>query len=190
MLSSCDTSEPLGFRDYVILLLLLDTGMRIGELCGLRLDDVYDRYIKVFGKGRKEREIGLHPEVSKLLWRYIHRYRHPVDANERALFIGRLGEPLQLIGFQHILQRVKHASGLDDIKFSAHVFRHTFAKWYMEQGGDLFNLSREMGHSDVRITKVYLEDYSSVEARKHHSSYSPIASIELKGAKRRSRKKE
>ncbi len=54
----------------------------------------------------------------------------------------------------------------DYVKFSAHVFRHTFAKWYLQNGGDLFNLSREMGHSDVQITKIYLEDYSSKEAHK------------------------
>lgn len=188
ILSSCDTSDPLGFRDYVILLLLLDTGMRIGELCGLKVSDVSDHYIKVFGKGRREREIGLHPEVSKLLWKYIHKYRRPDLSEEQALFLGRRGEPLQLMGFQHILQRVRNASGLQDIKFSAHVFRHTFAKWYMEKGGDLFNLSREMGHSDVQITKVYLEDYSSAEARKQHSSYSPISSIDLKGSSKRKRK--
>jgi integrase/recombinase XerD len=190
MLSSCDISDPFGFRDYVILLLLLDTGMRIGELSGLRLDDIHDRYVKVFGKGRREREIGLHPEVSKLLWKYVHKYRHPAVSNEQALFVGSRGEPLQLIGFQNILQRVRRASGLEDIKFSAHVFRHTFAKWYMNQGGDLFNLSRELGHSDVQITKIYLEDYTSTEARKEHSSYSPISSIDIKRNNRQKRKKE
>ena len=51
----------------MILLVFLDTGMRLSELCGLRVSDVHERYIKVFGKGRKEREIGLHPEVGKLL---------------------------------------------------------------------------------------------------------------------------
>ncbi len=86
--------------------------MRIGELSGLRVNDVYDRYVKVFGKGRREREIGLHPEVSKQLWKYIHKYRRPADAGEQALFVGDRGEPLQLIGFQNILQRVRRASGL------------------------------------------------------------------------------
>ena len=187
MFAVCDTSTRLGFRDYVILLLLLDTGMRIGELSGMKVTDVNERFVKVFGKGRREREIGIHPEVSKLLWKYIHKYRRPEEPDEQTLFIGRFGEPLQIIGFQHILKRVQRESGLDDVKFSAHVFRHTFAKWYLQNGGDLFNLSREMGHSDVQITKIYLEDYSSREARKNHASFSPISGIELK--KKRSGRK-
>ncbi len=60
----------------------------------------------------------------------------------------------------------------------------------MKQGGDLFNLSREIGHSDVQVTKIYLEDYSSAEARKQHSSYSPISSINIRRVNRRKRKKE
>lgn len=188
MLAACDTSTPLGFRNYVIVLLLLDTGMRIGELCGLKVTDVHERFVKVFGKGRREREIGIHPEVSKLLWKYIHKYRHPAEPDEQALFIGRYGEPLQVIGMNFILKQVQEQSGLTDVKFSAHVFRHTFAKRYLKNGGDLFNLSREMGHSDVQITKIYLEDYSSTEARRNHAVFSPIADVELK--KRRNRQKK
>src|SRR5437660_634858 len=88
MLESCDLSTEIGFRDYVILLLLLDTGVRLSEICGLRVHDVHDTYIKVMGKGRKEREIGLHPDVAKLLWKYIHKHRHPKDPNEPVLFLG------------------------------------------------------------------------------------------------------
>ena len=91
MLATCDTSTPVGFRNYVLLLVLLDTGMRASELCGLQVTDIHDRYLKVLGKGRKEREIGLHPEVAKLVWKYIHKYRKPSDSNETTLFIGRRG---------------------------------------------------------------------------------------------------
>lgn len=178
MLATCDTSTESGFRDYVILLVLLDTGMRLAEIHGLRVSDVHDSYVKVFGKGRKEREIGLHPEVSKLLWKYIHKYRHPTNADENALFIGR-GKRLSRSGLDALLRRVREASGLGDIKFSAHVFRHTFAKMYLEQGGEIFKLSREMGHSDVQVTKLYLEDFNSAEARKEHTTYSPIVALQL-----------
>ena len=75
MLASCDTNTIVGFRNYVMFLLLLDTGIRVSEFCSLQVVDVHPRYIKVFGKGSKEREIGLHPDVSKLLWKYIQKYR-------------------------------------------------------------------------------------------------------------------
>jgi integrase/recombinase XerD len=178
MLATCDVRTVTGFRDYVILLFLLDTGVRISEVCGLHITDVHDRYVKVFGKGRKEREIGMHPEMSKLLWKYIHKYRRPLDPSETALFIGR-GRPLQTDGVHELIKRIQEKSGLSGMKFSAHVFRHTFAKMYLERGGDLFKLSRELGHSDVQVTRIYLEDFSSTDARKEHTAFSPIAGMKL-----------
>lgn len=190
MLDACDTSTPIGFRDYVIVLLLLDTGMRVGELVGLKVSDVNDRFVKVFGKGRREREIGIHPEVSKLLWKYIHKYRRPTEPDEETLFLGSGGKPLHLIGIQEIIKRIQHRSGLDDIKFSPHVFRHTFAKMYLQRGGDLFKLSREMGHSGVEITKEYLKDFNSTEARKDHTLFSPISDLPLKKQHRGRKRQE
>src|SRR6266700_1785030 len=191
MLASCDLSTDMGFRDYVILLLLLDTGIRLAEISSLRVADVHDTYIKVFGKGRKEREVGLHPEVAKLLWKYIHKHRHPTDPNEAALFIGYFrgsGKPLGYEGVKELLSRIQADCGLQDIQLSPHVFRHTFAKMYLEQGGDLFKLSREMGHSDVQITKLYLEDFTSTEARRDHPSFSPIGRIHLRKQQKKRKK--
>ncbi|HEX4208070.1 MAG TPA: tyrosine-type recombinase/integrase [Ktedonobacteraceae bacterium] len=177
----------MGFRNYVIILILLDTGMRVSELCGLKVSDVQDRYVRVFGKGRKEREIGLHPEVSKLLRKYVHKYRKPADLDEMALFIGRRGEPLQYAGIRSILDDVKRASGIERVRVSAHTFRHTFAKFYLERGGEVFKLSREMGHSTIQVTELYLKDYRSSEARREHTNYSPIGEVNFprKGKKTR-----
>lgn len=193
MLASCDLNTDVGFRDYVILLLLLDTGIRLAEISSLRVGDVHDTYIKVFGKGRKEREVGLHPEVAKLIWKYIHKHRYPKDPNETALFIGYFrssGKPLGYEGVKDMLTRMQVDCGLQEIQLSPHVFRHTFAKMYLEQGGDLFKLSREMGHSDVQITKLYLEDFGSTEARKDHSTFSPIGRINLRKQQKRKKNQE
>ena len=190
MLATCDTSTPVGFRNYVLLLVLLDTGMRASELCGLQVTDIHDRYLKVLGKGRKEREIGLHPEVAKLVWKYIHKYRKPSDSNETTLFIGRRGEPLQYFGVSSMLKEVKKASGIEGVRVSAHTFRHTFAKFYLERGGEVFKLSREMGHSTIQITEIYLKDYRSSEARREHNAYSPIGEIGSLGKKKRRKQKD
>jgi integrase/recombinase XerD len=191
MLACCDTSTEIGFRDYVILLLLLDTGMRLSEIAGLRVTDIYDTYVKVYGKGRKEREIGIHPHVGKLLWKYINKYRHPKDEHEQALFMGgsrSSGKPLGYGGVKQVLERVKEATGIDSVRLSAHTFRHTFAKMYLEEGGEVFKLSREMGHSSVQVTKLYLEDFTSTEARKEHTSFSPINRLSLKKQSQKSGK--
>ena len=190
MLAVCDTSTPLGFRNYMMLLLLCDTGIRVEEICSLNVGDVHDSYVKVFGKGRKEREVGLHPEVSKLLWKYIHKYRAVQGSEDAHLFLGRRGILLSPRGLQYVLRRIQRDAGLEAIQVTPHVFRHTFAKLYLMQGGDLFKLSREMGHSDVSVTKIYLEDFSSSEARKEHATFSPITSIHLKKSRKRPKKQE
>jgi integrase/recombinase XerD len=180
MLAVFDTSKPLGFRNYVILILLLDTGMRLSDIAGLQFQNVYETYIKVLGKGRKEREIGIHPETGKLLWKYVNQYRLPADDSVTTFFLTRTGTNSTISLVKSIIVEVQKKTGLEDIQLSPHVFRHTFAKMYLESGGDLFSLSREMGHSDVQITKIYLEDFGSAEARKDHTSHSPIASLNLK----------
>jgi integrase/recombinase XerD len=73
------------------------------------------------------------------------------------------------------------------VRVSAHTFRHTFAKMYLEQGGEVFKLSREMGHSDVKTTEVYLRDFNSTEARREHDAFSPVARLQLKNRRRRDR---
>jgi integrase len=73
------------------------------------------------------------------------------------------------------------------VRVSAHTFRHTFAKMYLEQGGEVFKLSREMGHSDVKTTEVYLRDFNSTEARREHDAFLPVARLQLKNRRRRDR---
>ena len=194
MLSCFDLSTDMGFRDYLIILLLLDTGIRLSEIAGLEVASVQDSYIKVFGKGRKEREVGIHPDVSKLLWKYIHKYRKPKDANETALFLSvsgkSYGRRFGQAGVKQLIDRVKAATGIVDMRVSPHIFRHTFAKMYLKSGGDLFKLSREMGHSNVQVTKIYLDDFTSSDARQEHTTFSPINRFKLRPNQRRKEKHE
>lgn len=187
MLAVCDQTTPGGFRDYVILLVFLDTGMRISELCGLCLADVHPGYVKVTGKGRKQREIGLHPNVARALWKYISKFRGVYKGVE-SVFLGKGGIPLHSAGIDSLLDRIKRSSGIAGVRVSAHTFRHTFAKFYLERGGELFDLSREMGHSTIQVTEVYLKDYKSTEARKRHPKFSPVDMVKLPAKKPRGRK--
>jgi integrase/recombinase XerD len=180
MLDVFDRSEPLGFRNYVMLVLLLDTGMRLSELEGLQFKDVHETYVKVYGKGRKEREIGISPETSTLIWKYTSQYRIPKDETVGALFLTRSGTGVADSTIKSVVARVKQETGLIDIQVSPHVFRHTFSKMYLENGGDVFKLSRELGHSSVQVTEMYLKDFGSTQARKEHTSRSPLAKLNLK----------
>lgn len=184
MFDAFDLSTEIGIRDYVILCLLLDTGIRRSELITLRVQDVHDTYIRVVGKGDKERQVGINPELSTLLWKYINKYRHPHNPDESALFLaigaGRYGFPLSRGGLGTLMERMKNLTGIGDVRLSSHTFRHTFAKMYLQSGGDLFSLSREMGHSDIRTTQHYLEDFRSEEAVKHHNMHSPLSRFKIR----------
>jgi site-specific recombinase XerD len=82
MFAACDLRTHLGFRDYTFMLVLIDTGIRSSELCGLRLDGVQGDHLIVMGKGRKQREIGIMPTTAKYLWKYIKVHRHPSQPDE------------------------------------------------------------------------------------------------------------
>lgn len=180
MFGACDLATSLGFRDYVLMLVLLDTGVRVSELCGVTLDDLHEGYIKVFGKGRKEREVGLSPTTAKFLWKYIHQYRAQAEDDVRVLFTNLAGRPLTPWGVEQMLQRVKAAAGITDVPVTAHKFRHTFARTWLERGGEVYSLSRLMGHSSVKITEIYLEDFKSRQARVQHAKFSAVNNLKLR----------
>ena len=184
MLGVFDLTTEGGFRDYVIILLMLDTGIRRSEVAMLCVEDVHETYISVFGKGRKERQIGIHPQVNNLLWKYIHKHRRPATPDEHVLFLSlsrnHAGTPFGRGGMYGLMSRLKAKTGIDEVRLSAHTFRHTFACLYLDAGGDVFSLSRELGHTKVSTTEKYLKSFTSKNARMHHSEHSPINRIKLR----------
>lgn len=192
MFDACDVSTPLGYRDHTIMLVLLETGIRISEICGLRVQDVYETYIKVVGKGNKAREVGMSPGVSKALWKYINKYRKAHDENEQRVFINRYGVPLSPTGVDQLLDDIKDRAGITGVRVSAHTFRHTFARMYIEQGGDVYKLSLLLGHSDIEVTLEYLKNFRKREARRDHERFSATKALGLleKRGRKRSRKNE
>jgi site-specific recombinase XerD len=151
-------------RDTALLSLLLDTGIRAGELRTLTIGNVTlatdpreDSYIKVMGKGRKEREIPIGAKTRRQVARYIRGYRQGAKKTD-PLFISRQGDT-QMVhsGLKDILLRLKKFSSLpEDAQVNPHKFRHTFASRFMQKGGDIYTLSRLLGHSSVVITEHYL----------------------------------
>ena len=195
MLDACDTSTMVGFRDYTIILLLLDTGIRVSELCGLTLDRVYlsvmnQAFIKVMGKGRKEREVGISMSVAESLWKYIHMHRHPKNETDQTLFINLFGVPLTINGIEQLLKEVAKRAGITGVRVSPHTFRHTFARMYLENGGDVYKLSLLLGHSSVVVTENYLKDFESRNARNEQIRHSPVANMDLSRSKGGFRKKQ
>lgn len=180
LFGACDVSHPLGFRDYTLMLVLLDTGIRVAELCQLRLESVREGYLAIFGKGRKEREVGISPTTNKYLWKYVNQHRLVAEDAVEALFTNFAGRPLQPSGVRKLIHDVGDAAGIEDVNVTPHKFRHTFARTWLERGGELYSLSRLMGHSSVKVTEIYLEDFQSRQARLHHTKYSPVGDLKLR----------
>jgi integrase/recombinase XerD len=166
-------------RDTAILAVLLDTGVRAEELRTLTIRNVTiaqdvreDSYIRVMGKGRKEREIPLGNKSRRALHRYMRQCRKGALKSE-PVFLSRYGGQMAHETLKDTLLRLKEHSMLPaDAQVNPHKFRHTFATRFMAAGGDVYDLSRLMGHSSVATTEGYLRSLSSMEvrARKKHLS--------------------
>jgi site-specific recombinase XerD len=169
LIRACETT-----RDKAIVAVLLDTGLRANELCTLTLDNVHftaeDAWLLVRGKRAKWREVGLGKRSRQLLHRYIYRERPTVASRDnQRVFLGRRG-PLTPSGLDQVLYALRDEAGAEHfrgVRVRAHVLRHTFAVNYLANGGDLFRLSRLLGHSSVQTTAEYLKAFTSRQARQH-----------------------
>lgn len=151
-------------RDKLIIRLLADTGIRVGELCGLRIEDIrrHDRgaFLKVHGKGDKERLVPLRPDLARRLERFT-RHRSP-DVNGDRVFVSLrrsagslLYEPLTPSGVAQLIRGIAFRAGMTK-KVHPHLFRHSFATEALRRGMNPIQLAQILGHSGLRmIDSVY-----------------------------------
>lgn len=160
-------------RDKAILAVLLDTGIRASELCGLTLENVHisaqDGYLKVMGKGRKEREVPLGKMSRQLLHGYIKYYRQ--QSTDPTVFLSHKHEPLTDNALRQVFKRWGHRANIKDVRCSPHTCRHTFAINFLlpakhqPDGGNVYVLSRLLGHASVAVTEIYLRAVEAIQAR-------------------------
>jgi len=193
LLAVCDLDTTVGFRNYTMLLVLMDTGIRVSELCRLTLAGVHEDYLTVVGKGDattlgKEREVGLSPTTARALWKYIHQYRPAVSEHEQRVFLTRFKTPFDASYVWKVLREIGEEAGIEGVRISPHTLRHSFAKEWLANGGELIKLSRVMGHTDIETTQVYLKDFTARDARGEHSRFSPVAIHHLGKSKHKGKK--
>lgn len=182
LLASIDIASPVGYRDYTIILTLLDTGIRCSELTGLRLTDVNleSRLFKVWGKGSKERMVPIGAKVQKALWKYLSRYRpEPITPRYDQVFLTRDGHPLTKDRLEAIVERYGKKAGITGVRVSPHTFRHTMAVTFLRNGGDVFSLQRILGHSQLEVLRGYINLAQSDISRVHQRN-SPADNLEFK----------
>jgi integrase/recombinase XerD len=153
-------------RDKLIVRTLADTGLRLSELLGLTRDDLIeqgrDRYVKVRGKGARERLVPLQPSLYSRLRRYAERGR-PQDAASDRIFLAlrksRVSgdyEPLDTHGVQELFRYLGPTAKVTDRPYNPHAFRHAFATWCLRRGMNPIQLQRILGHQSLEmISTVY-----------------------------------
>jgi integrase/recombinase XerC len=153
-----DDGSPVGLRDVAILELLYATGIRVGELCGLDIDDVdrSRRVVRVFGKGRKERTVPYGVPADQALGRWLDeaRPRLVLPGAGAALFLGARGRRIDQRAVRSMVHnRLADVPGAPDL--GPHGLRHTAATHLLEGGADLRTVQELLGHASLATTQIY-----------------------------------
>jgi site-specific recombinase XerD len=173
--------SPSDARNQTLFMLLIDTGLRISELVNLKMDDVHmdEGYLKVMGKGKKERIVPIGNNAQRALQRYLFRFRpkpnNPVTNN---VFLSTSSQPLTENSMKLMFTRLAKRSGV--CRLHAHLCRHTFATRFLINGGDVFSLQQILGHSTLEMVRHYVNLASSHIAIQHQK-FSPLDRLNLRG---------
>ncbi len=148
-------SGPNEKRDYAILMLFLNCGIRRSELVGLNLTDVYEDRIRVIGKGNKERFVYFGTPCRKAIDAYLPVRNKQVLTDNRALFGSRDGNRLSVSAVHRMVKKYLLMAGLDATQFSAHKLRHTAATMMLSGGVDVKTVQEVLGHENLNTTQIY-----------------------------------
>lgn len=170
------------YRDYAIITLFLNCGLRLSELAGINLEHIREDKLTVFGKGAKERTIYLNEACMSAIRDYIENER-PKDGikspHKNALFLSKRNQRISVKTIQYIVKKHIEAAGLDSTKYSVHKLRHTAATLMYRYGYvDVRVLQEILGHTDLSTTQIYthLDD----EQLRRASQNNPLADFKTK----------
>jgi len=175
LLSVPDPKYFTDVRNYTIMLTFLETGIRLRELCDLEVADVdfTDRVLKVLGKNGSYRYVPFQAKFAKTMRQYL-KVRGESDSN--ALFVTQDDTKLQRRTVQQFLRKYGKQANITDVRVSPHTFRHTFAKIYIQNGGDPFSLQTILGHSTMDMVRKYVNMFGK-ELDEAHRKFSPLNNL-------------
>ena len=159
MIENIDLSMPFGHRNKAILEVMYGCGLRVSEVISLKISNIYanDEFIRVFGKGNKERLIPISQSIIKTLYLYIEGERKTQNINPKhsdTLFINRRGAGLSRQMIFLIIKDLAEKSGIKK-NIGPHTIRHSFATHLLEGGADLRAVQQMLGHSSISTTEIY-----------------------------------
>jgi integrase/recombinase XerD len=162
LFEAIDLSTPEGARNRAMLEVLYSSGLRVSELVSLQLNNIFFDigFVRVIGKGNKERLVPVGRDAQKYLKIYIDqirgKYPHkaPVKGNESFVFLNRNGKKLTRVMVFTVIKNLASAIGLKK-RISPHTFRHSFATHLIEGGADLRAVQEMLGHESITTTEIY-----------------------------------
>lgn len=159
MLAKPDISDKLGLRDKSILEMFYACGLRVSELIGIKISDLFfkEEIIRVFGKGSKERLVPIGSSAIKWTNEYLKGSRPLLEnkfKSENIVFLNNRGTKLSRMGIWKIVERYRKEAGIDK-EVHPHTFRHSFATHLLEGGADLRAVQEMLGHADISTTQIY-----------------------------------
>jgi len=173
--SSAKTDRPTAMRDYVMFELLYSSGLRVSELVSLKIEDINAEagFLRVLGKGSKERIVPVNIRAMEKVKSYINRQRPKILKKRQSpyLFVTRRGGPMTR---QRFWQTIKTFGRRLGIELSPHTMRHSFATHLLEGGADLRSLQKMLGHSDISTTQIYTK-VTTERLKKVYTKHHPRA---------------
>lgn len=158
LLSAPEAKTPLGLRNRAMLELLYASGLRVSELVGLKMTDIYlaEGYLLAFGKGAKERMVPIGRAAREAIGRYVEEGRGKLlkGASSVFMFVGRGRKKITRQMFWTAIKKYGRLQGIKRI-VSPHVLRHSFATHLLEGGADLRSVQAMLGHADISTTQIY-----------------------------------
>jgi integrase/recombinase XerD len=160
LINSIDLSMPQGERNRTILESLYSCGLRVSELINLQLSDLFfeEGFIRVIGKGNKQRFVPINFQAQKYISFYVSSIRSHINVQkgfEDTVFLNRRGKKLSRVMIFTIIKNLAEKAGIKK-KISPHTFRHSFATHLLERGADLRAIQQMLGHESITTTEIYM----------------------------------
>ena len=175
MLAAAHSNSELGLRNYAIIELMYSGGLRVSELCQLKLEHIYyeEGFIRLFGKGSKERIVPLGAKAKQAVEQYVVRSRPSLinEKSDSSLFISRLGRTISRKMIWTIIKSTAEKAQISS-NIKPHSLRHSFATHLLEGGADLRSIQDLLGHSDISTTQIYTR-IESARLREEHAQHHP-----------------
>ncbi|PID68092.1 MAG: tyrosine recombinase XerD [Flavobacteriia bacterium] len=175
LIAAIDLSHPQGERNRAIIETLYGCGLRVSELINLRFSDLFfdEGFIRVLGKGNKQRFVPIHQLNQKYINTYVNQIRVHLDIkpkSEDIVFLNRRGNKLTRHMIFVIIKDLAQKTGLQKT-ISPHTFRHSFATHLLENGADLRSIQQMLGHESITTTEIYMhldKKFLSKSLKKYH----------------------